>query len=313
MESTVQVHLPFSIREEQNGTPDHYCDSIVNQAPKQLGYISDIGSRANSFSSVYVLQVVSSYHVSLLLACGSMASRYHATSTLHCARFLACYCAGHLRLLRAEKIVEPSRNLVRREVNLDLAVGGPHQGPLPGVVAPHYLPAVVCSSVMSRWKGACACGCREVLLCVRAWVRACCVCVCVCVCMCVCVCILTTSAPKPSPTAFALQGTILFTHWSPSLHSTLALCLVSLSPEPPSTFTAQYSLLSYSYRSTCSLLLVLVRCSAPLVPVLGHIVPVLTNFHSCQIFLCRFLHLLRGPLLGCILGNHPKGHCFGSL
>ena len=137
MESTVQVPLPFSIREEQNGTPDHYCDSIVNQAPKQLGYISDIGSRANSFSSVYVLQVVSSYHASLLRACGSMASRYHATSALHCARFLACYCAGHLRLLRAEKIVEPSRNLVRRETSLDLAVGGPHQGPLPGVVATH--------------------------------------------------------------------------------------------------------------------------------------------------------------------------------
>ena len=164
-----------------------------------------------------------------------MASRYHATSTLHCARFLACYCAGHLRLLRAEKIVEPSRNLVRREVSLDLAVGGPHQGPLPGVVAPYYLPAVVCSSVMSRWKGACACGCREVLLYMRAWVRGC------VRAACVCVCILTTSAPKPSPTAFALQGTIPFTHWSPSLHSTLALCLVSLSPKPPSTFTTQYS------------------------------------------------------------------------
>ena len=52
VELTVQVHLPFSIREGQNGTPDHYCHSIVNQAPKQLGFISDIGSRANSSFSV---------------------------------------------------------------------------------------------------------------------------------------------------------------------------------------------------------------------------------------------------------------------
>ena len=57
MESTVQVHLPFSIREGQNGTPDHYCDSIVNQAPKQLGFISDIGSRANSLISVVCMFV----------------------------------------------------------------------------------------------------------------------------------------------------------------------------------------------------------------------------------------------------------------
>ena len=57
MESTVQVHLPFSIREEQNGTPDHYCHSIVNQAPKQLGFISDIGSTANSLFSVVRMYV----------------------------------------------------------------------------------------------------------------------------------------------------------------------------------------------------------------------------------------------------------------
>ena len=57
MESTVQVHLPFSIREEQNGTPDHYRHSIVNQAPEQLGFISDIGSRANSLFSVVCMYV----------------------------------------------------------------------------------------------------------------------------------------------------------------------------------------------------------------------------------------------------------------
>ena len=83
-------------------------------------------------------------------------------------------------------------------------------------------------------------------------------------------------------------------------------CLVSLSPEPPPTFMAQHSLLSY--RSTCSLLLLvlfqaLTPCSAPLLPVLGHIVQVLTNFHSCQIFLCQ---VPSSPL------RTSAGQCFGQ-
>ena len=87
-----------------------------------------------------------------------------------------------------------------------------------------------------------------------------------------------------------------------------ATCVVpclSLSPQPLPTFMAQHSLLSY--RPTCLLLLlvlsqVLTSCSTPLVPVLGHIIPVLTNFHSCQIFLCQVptspSWTFAGPCLG---------------
>ena len=122
-----------------------------------------------------------------------------------------------------------------------------------------------------------------------------------------------TSAPKPSLTALALQSTALFTYWPPSLRSTLVSCLVCLSPEPSPTFTTQHSLLSH--RPTCSLLLlvlsqVLTPCSAPLVPVLGHIVPVFANFHSCQIFLCQVPPSPSWTTAGPCFGQPPKKTLF---
>lgn len=99
-----------------------------------------------------------------------------------------------------------------------------------------------------------------------------------------------------------------FTHWPAPLCSTLVSCLVSL-PEPPPTFMTQHSPLSY--RPTCSLLLlvisqVLTLCGAPLAPVLGHIVPVLTNFHSCQIFLCQVPPSPSQNSAGPCFGQAPK-------
>ena len=119
----------------------------------------------------------------------------------------------------------------------------------------------------------------------------------------------TTSALKLPPRALALQCIVLYTHWPPSLCSTLVLCLVSLSPELLPTFTTQHSLLSYW--PTCSLLLlvlsqVLTSCSTPLVPVLGHIIPVLTNLHSCQIFLCQVPTSSSWTSAGLCLGQLPK-------
>ena len=58
---------------------------------------------------------------------------------------------------------------------------------------------------------------------------------------------------------------------------------------------------------------VLTPCSAPLVPVLGHIVPVFTNLHSCQIFLCQVPPSPLQTSAGPCFRQPPKRHCFESL
>ena len=126
-----------------------------------------------------------------------------------------------------------------------------------------------------------------------------------------------TSAPKPPSADFTLQGTVVFIYWPLPLCNTFVSCLVPLPPEPPSTFMTQHILLSsrpsYMYL-LCLLVLyqVMIPCNVPLLPVLGHTVPVITNFHSCQIFLYQIPPSSSWTSTGPCLRQPPKKTLLGE-